>query len=375
MEERRRAEEAYTKIRAGLGAEPAPEAPAEGVPGAAPPAPGAAPPSLYEESGILGAAKMMPGAADIMGFGKKGWKAKAPRRLLDPEAVAAAAKGTPEYEIMSHLTRQAGQFVKGEGELYDKLQQSVISPIIEGSAMLLKQQAEQVRRNFARGGVRRAQAREDIINMQLQEAANLQKTHQVWNATTALKQWGINYANTQVTEYNKAFAENVGGVRDRTLTALEDIGRWYVGTAIPKASALSTEAININRSIKAAEDASKGRMLKIAGGIAAAVGGALVPGASFLVAPGLQAAAGGLFGEETAGQFLGGAAGEQAAGIFEPLAKKGASTIADLIGFDAPSAWETGEKAAQRVQPIMEGGLMTGAKVGTGLFDFATKLF
>ena len=321
---RQKAEQARTMLRGELGK------PGTYDQAAAPTGVGQVP-DLFEDVGVLGGTKVMSGADKKKILG---------RQLVSPEALVEYQKGTPEFQIMSRLTAEAGQMLKKEGPLWDELHQSVVSPIIEGSAALLADQAEQLRRDYARGGMRRSQARESIVKMQMQEAANLQRTHQVWNANLALHQWSRNFANQQVTEYNKAFTDNAGGIRDSFNDALDNIGQWYVSTAIPQMSSVSSKGLGFHMQAKAADQAKKGGILKMVAGIGMAVGGALIPGASAFVAPGLQMAVGGMLGEETAGSMLGGAAGEQAGQLFGSAARWGGRSIAGILGMEGPEYWQ-----------------------------------
>ena len=246
---------------------------------------------------------------------------------VSPDAWVDYQKGTAEFKTMSALTRTAQALATRSGPEWDRLTQSVTGPIIEGSAAMLKDQAELLRNEFARGGMRRSRAREAMLKVRNIESANVAKQQQLWNANLALTQWGAQFANSQITEYNKLYAENAGGIRDSFNTAMDAAGTLLAKTSIPFAGDMAIE-VGEQASAQAVEDrAKRQRTYAIAGGALAALTGAVVGGplGSQLATSGIGAAGsaalpgmgfeqmiqtGGLLGS-AASQLFGGGGGDR----------------------------------------------------------------
>lgn len=197
---------------------------------------------------------------------------------VSPDAWVDYQKGTAEFKTMSALTRTAQGLATRSGPEWDRLTQSVTGPIIEGSAAMLKDQAELLRNEFARGGLRRSQAREAILKIRNIEAANVSRQTQLWQANLALTQWGAQFANEQITNYNKLYAENAGGIRDSFNDAMDKAGALLVMSAIP-AALDARQLADQSATARATEDrAKRQRTYAIAGGALAALTGAVIGG-------------------------------------------------------------------------------------------------
>jgi len=272
---------------------------------------------------------------------------------VSPDAWVDYQKGTAEFKTMSALTRTAQGLATRSGPEWERLTQSVTGPIIEGSAAMLRDQAELLRNEFARGGLRRSQAREAILQIRNIESANVAKQQELWNANLALTQWGAQFANSQVTEYNKLYAENAGGIRDSFNKAMDAAGLMLAETSIPFASRMAME-VGEMASAKAVEDrAKRQRTYAIAGGALAALTGAVVGGplGSQLISSGIGAAGaaaapgmgfeqmiqtGGLLGSAAQQLFGGGGGGGGEVSAPQPGEGQG-------YGVLAPGASATGE--------------------------------
>ncbi len=279
---------------------------------------------------------------------------------VSPDAWVDYQKGTAEFKTMSALTRTAQGLATRSGPEWERLTQSVTGPIIEGSAAMLRDQAELLRNEFARGGLRRSQAREAILQIRNIESANVAKQQELWNANLALTQWGAQFANSQVTEYNKLYAENAGGIRDSFNDAMDKAGSLLALTSIPFASKVALQ-VGEMASAKAVEDrAKRQRTYTIAGGALAALTGAVVGGplGSQLISSGIGAAGaaaapgmgfeqmiqtGGLLGSAAQQLFGGGGGGGE---VSAPQPGEGQG-----YGVLAPGASATGEdpNLAQRL--------------------------
>ncbi len=193
---------------------------------------------------------------------------------------------------MSALTRTAQGLATRSGPEWDRLTQSVTGPIIEGSAAMLRDQAELLRNEFARGGLRRSRAREAMLKVRNIESANVAKQQQLWNANLALTQWGTQFANEQITNYNKLYAENAGGIRDSFNDAMDKAGMLLAQTSIPFAADIATEIGEMASATSVEDRAKRQRTYAIAGGALAALTGAVIGGplGSQLITAGVGAA-------------------------------------------------------------------------------------
>jgi hypothetical protein len=94
--------------------------------------------------------------------GGKGLLGTARTGILDPEAYAASIADSASFRIQSKLTAEAEQMANREGELYERLENSIMGVINEGAALQLKHAMREARNQAARGttggarGARRA---------------------------------------------------------------------------------------------------------------------------------------------------------------------------------------------------------------------------
>jgi hypothetical protein len=110
------------------------------------------------------------------------------------------------------------------------------------------------------------------------ESANVTRQQQLWNANLALTQWGTQFANEQITNYNKLYAENTGGIRDSFNNAMDKAGALLVNSSIPVALEAGVYAAQ-SATARATEDrAKRQRTYAIAGGALAALTGAVIGG-------------------------------------------------------------------------------------------------
>lgn len=364
MERRERMEEAYTRLRGELGR-----------------------PGTYEE---------VPGAevAPIEGAPPTE-EAQAPLANLanmSPEALTAYQKTTTEFQTMSRLTAEAQQLVARKGPLWEEMQQSVMGPIIEGSAAMLRDQAEVLRNEFARGGLRRSQAREAMLKMRNIEAANVQRTQNLWNASLALNQWARSFANEQITNYNKLYAENAGGIRDSFQDAMDRAGEVLVNSAIPRASEISTLAQQASMAEHQENRDKANRIYKIAGSALGAIAGGVIGGpigstimtnavgaglSTVMPGAGFESLIGagplGLEGSRLEG-LLGG--GVDISRIPGPAAPEVAGTYQDITGGGllAPPTGEAERGLGAKLLGLGEPGLGAAGQIGGAIKDVGSSI-
>ncbi len=298
---------------------------------------------------------------------------------VSPDAWVDFQKGTSEFKTMSALTRTAQALATRSGPEWDSLTQSVTGPIIEGSAAMLRDQSELLRNEFARGGLRRSQAREAMLKIRNIESANVTRQQQLWNANLALTQWGTQFANEQITQYNKLYAENTGGIRDSFNNAMDKAGALLVNSAIPMALTSGVLAAQ-SATARATEDrAKRQRTYGIAGGALAALTGAVIGGplgaqlmTGGIGAAGASALPGMGFEQMTQPQSLLGSASKQ---LFGGLLGGGGTDFAGMAAGSRGSGLEALSGGESSAFNTLMGNLTGGrdAEQGPGLADRMTQ--
>jgi len=291
MKQRRMAqEEAYATIRSQLGAEGTYDTPTAGAgPTVGAPTDGT---DLFKTAELGRGIRFASGATSAVAG-----------QIPDPQKIAAMTLGSTEGRIASRLTAEAEQLIKREGPLWDEMSKSVMGPIIEGSASFMQEQAEGLRRMYARGGAARNRARQGMQQIRVAEQANRVKSTQLWNSKLALNQWARDNARTQL-RFNESWASNAPGVRDSFYNHLDNISEFMIKTALPMALDFQAGAVRVAEQQKAEKRA---KIQKIAGFAIAAA--AVLTGGLALAGVGAVGAGGaaGLFGQAVTGLGGGGA--------------------------------------------------------------------
>jgi len=278
MKQRRMAQEtAYATLRSQLGAEGTYDAPTAGTPTA-----GVESPDLFKQAETA-ESKLINKRLVTAG------------QIPDPQKIAALTLGSTEGRIASRLTAEAEQLLKKEGPLWDEMSKSVMGPIMEGAASFMQEQAEGLRRQYARGGAARNRARQGMQQIRVAEQANRARSTQLWNSSLALNQWSRDNARTQL-DFNQQWASNAPGIRDSFYKHLDNITEFMVKSAIPRAIDLNISAAQVAEQ-RTAEKRAKMQKY-VAFGIAAAA--VITGGAALAFAPasigGMAGIMGGLSG-------------------------------------------------------------------------------
>ena len=146
-------------------------------------------------------------------------------QILDPEKATADISSSAMFRIQSRKTAEAEQLLAGEGPMYDMLHNSVMGPIVEGSATMLREQLRDIRTRAAKGGSARRTALKEAQEMAAQEMANRQRVQETWNANLKLWETIRNYSN-DVAEQNYRFLDNIPMIRGQyqeTMSSLADM--------------------------------------------------------------------------------------------------------------------------------------------------------
>lgn len=319
MERRRQQEQAYSMIRSALGREGTYEAPAAGLGAAAPAAgaeaagePGAGVPDLFQKASL----------GRTAGFAYGGGK-KTAGLTIDPAAVAKATMESPEFRMASRMTAEAEQLLKREGPLWDEMNKSVMGNIIEGASAQKRENAEALRRLYAKGGAARNRANQAIQEIRANERVNAIKQQNLWGANLALNQWSRDNARRQL-EFNQDWAANTAGIRETFHDALDRAGEVFVGVALPETAKYATQAQTLSEEIHAENRVKANRIYKIAISAVATVAGGIGGG----LAGGIMKGVGG------GGTFAG-----VSAGTYGKVAGWGLENLLSSTGVTSPDAF------------------------------------
>lgn len=207
----------------------------------------------------------MQGKKYALRYGGPGQIASLDADVLDPQKYTQTILDSRQGRMVSFLTAQADQLARGEGELYNELQQSILGPVYEGSAAILRESAEDLRKQVARGGSARRQGLAQALELRNREAVNRDRMNAVWNANLTLKQWAIQNAKSQLT-FNQGWSQNLAGVRDAFNNTMNTLNQFYANVLLP-----ATEKYADN-TFRLAQVRDQGIMSDVIGGIIAGVG-------------------------------------------------------------------------------------------------------
>ena len=167
-------------------------------------------------------------------------------KKLDADATVKSLEGTSQFRTMSRLQAEAEQLVARQGPLWDELIKNQQLPIIEGSAAMARENAESVRRAFAKGGAARRTAFETVERIRSQERINSQKIQQIANARVSLDKWSRENAQN-VIEFGQKWASNLGGIREEYNRAMDSASELMVTGAIPQMMEATQKAADLRK--------------------------------------------------------------------------------------------------------------------------------
>jgi hypothetical protein len=140
--------------------------------------------------------------------GGKGLLGAARTGILDPEAYAASIANSASFRIQSALTAEAEQLANREGDLYDRLENSIIGVINQGAAEQLRQALRLERTQRAKGGGARSAATANLRELKIHEDAMTQRVQRTWEATMSFQKHMWDQIDN-VQKSNITFLENL----------------------------------------------------------------------------------------------------------------------------------------------------------------------
>jgi len=151
---------------------------------------------------------------------------------LDPTKATEQIEQSSQFRTMSRLQAESEQLLAREGDLYDEMIKNTQLPILEGASAMARENAEQLKRAFARGGSARRQAFEAVQKMRQKHEVNSQKVRAVAERRFELDQWARDNARTNL-EFGQKWASNLGGVRESYNAAMDNAASLMVNGALP----------------------------------------------------------------------------------------------------------------------------------------------
>lgn len=153
-------------------------------------------------------------------------------KQLDPTKALEQVEQSSQFRTMSRLQAEGEQLLAREGELYDEMLKNTQLPIMEGSAALARENAETLKRAFARGGSARRQAFETVQKIRQKHEINSQKVRAISERRFELDQWARQNARTNL-EFGQNWAANLGGVRESYNAAMDQASELMLTRALP----------------------------------------------------------------------------------------------------------------------------------------------
>jgi len=139
-------------------------------------------------------------------------------------------------------------------------------PILEGGATIARENAEALRRQFAKGGAARRSAFETVEKMRSQERINSQTMQQVSNIRFGIDQWARGHAQ-DVLKFGQNWASNLGGIRESYNNAMDMASQLMLESALPIMAEYQSSAMAARAAASQAQRNKLGRWISGAAGI------------------------------------------------------------------------------------------------------------
>jgi hypothetical protein len=211
--------------------------------------------SIYDTTSTLaqpdqGLKQTMPYAT-----GRKGLLGTPRQGILDPEAYAAKIMSSSSFRTQSALQAEAEQLANREGDLYNKLENSILGVINEGAALQLREVMREIRTQGARDttgsrGPRRA-AMQDARYINAMENAMRSRVQQGWQAALGFQQMMWDQVQ-KVQAGSVEFLDNLPLVNKQYMDALAKTTEMQI-TASEMAAKVSQNAYAVKQSQQAVD--------------------------------------------------------------------------------------------------------------------------
>ena len=204
--------------------------------------------------------------------------------ILDPDAYIKNISQTRQFRMVSRMTAEADQLARQDGPMWEKLKQSVQSPILQAAAVGARETQEAISRDAARGGSARNRAVAVANTIRSNNEILNNRANALWVSSIAVKQWTVDNARMQLA-FNQSWVSNLDGIRDNFQGMMQSAQQFYGAQILPSVVGASGNVGNMassNNSLmgdiaraQADRDASMGNLV---GGIVETIGGGLLTG-------------------------------------------------------------------------------------------------
>jgi len=152
---------------------------------------------------------------------------------LDAQTLAGQAMDSQGFKNVSRMTAEAGQLLAGQGELYNKLSQSIVGGVFGATAARSRVIAEEAERGTARGGSEAINAALKFAQKaQQQEEVNRTHVNALWQSKLQMEGWIRSYAGV-TQNLSQSWLDNVAGVRDVFSSTLNNVQNFWTNVMIP----------------------------------------------------------------------------------------------------------------------------------------------
>ena len=188
-------------------------------------------------------------------YGGTGQLGTARQGIIDPEKYGDLISRTVPFQIQSQQVAEAKSLLDREGPAWDRLENSTLGQIHQGSAMQLRDTVRQLKNDFAKGGSARRTALNEVNMIRAQEAAMSMQTEQTWRANLDLHQF-VNQNADRVMAGVASFREILPGLGTAYRQAMAESAKLAV-FAGESAASIAKEAYEVRASQQAVNFGTK----------------------------------------------------------------------------------------------------------------------
>ena len=205
--------------------------------------------------------------------------------ILDPEAYTREISKSPLFQMQSFQVAEAKQLLEREGPAWDRMEQSTLGVIHEGSALQLRDTMRRLKNNYAKGGTARRASMNEFQEIMAAQDAMTTRTQQTWQANLTLRDY-VNKNFESVRNGSMKFVDALPGLNDAYRTSMLETSRLAV-EATKTAALMAGNAYDLRMSQQAVNFGTKlveGLVMAVAGRVSPALGMAVYKASS--MAPG-----------------------------------------------------------------------------------------
>ena len=151
---------------------------------------------------------------------------------LNKEAALNQIESSSAFRQVSRMMAESEQMLSRSGPLYNEMMRSTQLPILEGSAVLARENTENIRKALQRGGAARRDGFAAIAKIRSQEASNMAKGQALARAHTEMDLWARKNAKETI-DFANGWASNQAGIRESYQSAMDNATELMSTSALP----------------------------------------------------------------------------------------------------------------------------------------------